>query len=315
MPLRWVVVGIGDIARKRVIPAILSQPGSELYGVVTRDPGKAQAYPQARVWSALEEAVRDESPDAFYIAAPVAWHAPYALTCLRAGKHVLCEKPMAMNHAEAMAMAEAAGQGKAMLGVAYYRRLYPKLVRLRELLRQGEIGQVVLVEAHCHSWLPAAERAWLLDPALAGGGPLYDIGCHRIDLFNFLLGAPVRVAALLSNAVHSMAVEDSATVAIDYQGGARGLVDARWNSRIERDQFRVIGTEGAIDLDALNGPQMKIRTAAGEKVELLPAHANLHYPVVENFAEAVAGTAALACSAMDAAVTDWVMEQARFASR
>ncbi len=310
MGLKWVVVGVGDIARRRVIPAILSEPGSELYGVVTRDARKAEAYPGARAWRTIEDALRDDAIDAVYIAAPVALHAPYSLASLRAGKHVLCEKPMAMNYAEAQAMMAAASQSKGLLGVAYYRRLYPKLLRLRELVQEGAIGQPVLAEANCHSWLPPEERGWLFDPALAGGGPLYDIASHRIDVFNFLFGAPVKVAALLSNAVHRIAVEDSATVAIDYANGARGVVDVRWNSRMARDQFRVIGTEGEIDLSPLNGPHLRVRTLNGERIEELPPHANLHYPIVANFAEAIRGAAGLACSASDAAATDWVIEQA-----
>jgi predicted dehydrogenase len=310
MPVKWVVVGIGDIARKRVIPAILAEPESELLGFVTRDPGKAGAYPGVRAWSTLDDALSDAVIDAVYIAAPVALHAPCTFTALRAGKHVLCEKPMAMNYAEAQGMEAAAAEAGRLLGVAYYRRLYPKLLRLRELLRDGAIGQPVLAEANCHGSLPPPERSWLLDPALAGGGPLYDTACHRIDVFNFLFGAPVKVAALLSNAVHHLAVEDSATVLIDYSNGVRGVVDVRWNSSIARDHFRVTGTKGEIDLNPLNGPQLRIRTLGGERVEELPPHANLHYPIVANFVSAISGDAALACSAADAAQTDWVIEQA-----
>jgi 1,5-anhydro-D-fructose reductase (1,5-anhydro-D-mannitol-forming) len=310
MPVKWVVVGVGDIARKRVIPAILAEPQSELYGLVTRDARKAESYPGARAWRTLDDALRDDAIDAVYIAAPVALHAPYTMAALRAGKHVLCEKPMAMNYAEAQALVAAAAGSKTKLGVAYYRRLYPKLLRLRGLLSEGAIGQPVLAEANCHGWLPAAERGWLLDPALAGGGPLYDVACHRIDVFNFLFGAPAKVAALLSNAVHRIAVEDSATVSVDYDNGVRGVVDVRWNSRVERDQFRVIGTEGEIDLNPLNGPQLRIKTLTNERVEELPPHANLHYPLVANFVSAVAGVAAGACTASDAALTDWVIQRA-----
>jgi 1,5-anhydro-D-fructose reductase (1,5-anhydro-D-mannitol-forming) len=310
MPVKWVVVGVGDIARKRVIPAILAEPESELHGLVTRDALKAEAYPGARAWGTLDDAMRDDAVDAVYIATPVALHAPYTLAALRAGKHVLCEKPMAMNYAEAQSMVDVAAGVQPLLGVAYYRRLYPKLLRLRELLREGAIGQPVLAEAHCHSWLSVGDRGWLLDPALAGGGPLYDVACHRIDVFNFLFGAPVKVAALLSNVVHRIAVEDSATVLIDYASGIRGVVDVRWNSRIGRDQFRIIGTEGEIDLSPLNGPQLRIRTLGGERMEELPPHVNLHYPIVANFVSAISGSVALACTAGDAAQTDWVIEQA-----
>ncbi|MGA7236271.1 MAG: Gfo/Idh/MocA family oxidoreductase [Bryobacteraceae bacterium] len=310
MPVKWVVAGVGDIARKRVIPAILEHPESELYGVVTRDARKAEAYPGVHAWTALDDALHDDAVNAVYIATPVALHAPYAIAALRAGKHVLCEKPMAMNYGEAQAMTAVAAEARTLLGVAYYRRLYPKLLRLRELLRDGAIGKPVLAEAHCHNWLDTGDRGWLLDPALAGGGPLYDVACHRIDVFNFLFGAPAKVAALLSNAVHEVAVEDSATVSIDYADGVRGIVDVRWNSRIVRDEFRVICTEGEIDLTSLNGPQLRVRTLGGERIEELPPHANLHYPLVANFVCAISGSAALTCTAGDAVQTDWVIEQA-----
>ena len=110
--VNWVLAGIGDIARKRVIPAIQAEPRSALYGFVTRDAAKAKEFPGAKTWATMEEAVADPAVDAVYIALPVALHAIAAITALRAGKHVLCEKPMAINYAQAEQMvAGAARQG------------------------------------------------------------------------------------------------------------------------------------------------------------------------------------------------------------
>ncbi len=176
-----------------------------------------------------------------------------------------------------------AARRAAFLGVSYYRRLYPKLIRAKQLIAEGAIGRPMLAEANCHGWLEIEGREWLLDPALAGGGPLYDIASHRIDAMNFLFGKPERACGLLSNAVHRMAVEDSATVLMRFPGGVHAVVDVRWNSHVARDQFRIIGEEGEIDLDPLNGPELRV---AG-RVEMLPTHANLHYPMVENFVDAV----------------------------
>jgi predicted dehydrogenase len=305
--VNWVVAGVGDIARKRVLPAIVAEPRSVLYGLVTREKAKAQAYPGAKVWSTVEEALRDSSVDAVYIALPVAMHAEAAIAALRAGKHVLCEKPMAMSCAQAGQMVDEAQASGRMLGVAYYRRLYPKLIRAKQLIAAGAIGQPLLAEANCHSEPPAAERGWLFDPALAGGGPLYDIASHRIDAMNFLFGEPVRACGMLSNAVHRMDVEDSATVVMKFQGGIHGVVDVRWNSRVERDQFRVIGTEGELGLDPLNGAELRV----GGQVEMLPPHENLHYPLVSNFVDAIisGSPAALACSGEEARWADWTIEQ------
>jgi len=305
--LRWAVIGIGDITRKRVIPAILSETRSELYGVVTRDPAKGAAYPGAHVWTSLNDALTDPAADAVYVASPVALHAEQTIAALRAGKHVLCEKPVAMDYPQAQSMVAESEECPGVFGIAYYRRLYPKMRRAKELIAEGAIGRPVLAQACNHGWLESEERSWLRDPALAGGGPLYDSGSHRLDAFNFLFGKPARATGLLSNVVHQLGVEDSATVIVDYESGARGVLDSRWNSRIVRDEFRVIGTEGEMDLTPLNGPELRY----GGKVEILPACANVHYPPIENFVAAVLDGDPLACPAADAIWVDWITAHAK----
>jgi 1,5-anhydro-D-fructose reductase (1,5-anhydro-D-mannitol-forming) len=306
--LNWVVVGVGDIAVRRVIPAIQAESRSNLYGVVTRDPAKAAPL-NTRAWTDLGEAVSETAVHAVYVATPVFLHAPQTIQALRAGKHVLCEKPMAMNETEARSMLRTASETGKMLGVAYYRRSYPKVQRARELLDAGAIGTPVFAELTCHDWFDGRDssRAWLVDPVKAGGGPLFDIGSHRIDLLNFFFGQPQRVSGHLSNAVHHYAVEDNATVMIDYEDGVRGVVDVRWHCRVKRDECRIRGTEGEMDLTPLNGPELVYPGGRGH----LPPHVNLHYPMLENFVDAVFGKVPLLASGASSIWTDWVTERAR----
>ena len=205
-------------------------------------------------------------------------------------------------------MTQAAREAGRTLGIAYYRRMYPKIQRARQLVADGAIGRPVLAEINCHDWytVEAGWGTWRFDPAMAGGGPLYDIASHRIDILNFLFGRPARVAAQVSNAVHKTAVEDCATLLIEYEQGTRGVVDVRWHSRVARDEFRIIGTEGEMELTPLSGPLV---TWPGGSEEL-PCHANLHYPCVENFVNAVLDGAHLHSSGESAVWTDWVTEQA-----
>ena len=305
--INWLVIGIGDITTRRVIPAIQDEPRSYLYGVVSRNPERAAKFAE-HIWDNLDTALADPKIDAVYVATPVALHAPQTIAALRAGKHVLCEKPVAMNYAEASSMVAAAQDAGRVLGVAYYRRTYPKVKRAKELIEQGAIGQPVLAEANHHSELPAqgSFRSWLIDPKLSGGGPLFDVASHRIDLFNFLFGNPARVTAQLSNSVLKLPVEDNATVLIEYASGVRGIVDVRWHSKVTRDQFRIIGTEGEIDLNPLSGPEL---VHAGGK-ELLPTHQNIHFPCIQNFVEAVLDGSPLISSGESAIWTDWITERA-----
>lgn len=311
--LNWLVIGIGDISTRRVIPAIQAEPRSRLYGLATRDPVKAASF-NTKTWTSLDEALNDSSIDAVYVSTPVFLHAPQTLQSLRSGKHVLCEKPMAMNEAEARSILEAAKENGRTFAVAYYRRAYPKVQRAKQLLEAGAIGKPVLAELTCHGWFDGnaydgADRGrhWLVDPAKAGGGPLYDIASHRIDVLNFLFGQPQRVSAHLSNAVHHYAVEDNATVMIDYAGGVRGIVDVRWNSKIKRDECRIRGTDGEMELTPLNGPEL---IYPGGR-EHLPVHANVHLPLIANFVDAIEGKAPLLASGEAAFWTDWITERAR----
>jgi 1,5-anhydro-D-fructose reductase (1,5-anhydro-D-mannitol-forming) len=140
---------------------------------------------------------------------------------------------------------------------------------------------------------------------------VYDIGSHRIDLLNYFFGEPQEVRACLSNVVHQTPVEDSATVVIKYHNGVHGIVDARWNSSVVRDEFRIIGSEGEIDLSPLNGPNL----ALPDGPEALPPHPNPHYPCIKNFVDAVLDGEELLSSGATAVWTDWVTHRAVADSR
>jgi predicted dehydrogenase len=304
--LSWLVAGVGDITRKRVLPAILAEPRSRLAGIVTRDPAKAEPY-GVRSWSDLDSALAASDATAVYIATPVFLHAPQTIAALRSGRHVLCEKPMALNYAEALAMQRASEDTRRTLGIAYYRRMYPKVDRARELIEAGVIGRPVFAEATSHDWFNplGTSRAWLADPKQSGGGPLRDIGSHRIDLMNYLFGKPISAIGRMSTLVQPLEVEDNATVTIEYEGGVRGVVDVRWHSRVVRDEFRVRGTEGEIDLSPLNGPEL----VHPGGVERIAAPGNLHYPCVEDFVNAIVHGILPRSYGGSALAAEWVMEQ------
>jgi predicted dehydrogenase len=244
---------------------------------------------------------------AVYVATPVFLHAPQTIAALRSGRHVLCEKPMALNYAEALAMQRASEDTRRTLGVAYYRRMYPKVDRARALIEAGVIGRPVFAEATSHDWFNplGTSRAWLADPKQSGGGPLRDIGSHRIDLMNYLFGKPISAIGHMTTLVQPLEVEDNATVMIEYESGVRGVVDVRWHSRVVRDEFRVRGTEGEIDLSPLNGPEL----VHPGGVERIAAPENLHYPCVEDFVNAILRGILPRSYGASALAAEWVMEQ------
>jgi 1,5-anhydro-D-fructose reductase (1,5-anhydro-D-mannitol-forming) len=304
--LSWLVVGVGDITRKRGLPAILAEPRSRLAGIVTRDPAKAEPY-GVKAWSDLDSALAGSDATVVYIATPVFLHAPQTIAALRAGRHVLCEKPMALNYAEAIDMQRASADTRRTLGIAYYRRMYPKVDRARELIEAGAIGRPVFAEATSHNWFNplGTSRAWLADPKRSGGGPLRDIGSHRIDLMNYLFGKPINAIGHMTTLVQPLEVEDNATVMIEYESGVRGVVDVRWHSRVVRDEFRVRGTRGEIDLSPLNGPELVYPGG----VERIAAPENVHYPCIEDFVNAIVHGILPRSYGESALAAEWVMEQ------
>jgi len=216
---------------------------------------------------------------------------------------------MAMNYGEALSMQQAAGEAGRILDIAYYRRMYPQVARAQELIRLKAIGEPVFAEATSHCWFcpgPEDERSWFIDPTMAGAGPLYDIASHRIDLMNYLFRNPREVTAHLSNAVHRYAVEDNATLMIEYESGVRGVIDVRWHSRVPRDEFRIRGTDGEIEMTPLNSGTL---VYPGGK-EVLPPHENLHYPCVADFVSAVLEGTEPRSSGATALPTAWVTDEA-----
>ena len=222
-----------------------------------------------------------------------------------------------MNYGEAREMVDEARRRERKLGVAYYRRFYPKLLRAKDLIGAGAIGRPLLAELVHHVWLTPADvggDTWHFNPAIAGGGPLYDVGSHRIDALNFLFGEPLRVNGLLSPPHSHGKVEHSAVVSIEYASGVRGLVDVSWRSRERRDECRILGSEGELRLTPLNGSKLEwsgcgLGGPTGGTEEL-PINENPHLPCIENFVSAVQLGVEPVSSGVSASWTDWVTEGA-----
>ena len=167
--LRWGLIGCGDIAQKRIAPALRESATCELVAVSRAQTELAESFAKqfgARKWySDWKELLRDEEIDAVYIATPVHLHAAQTIAAAEAGKHVLCEKPMAMNVSECGQMIAACRANKVKLGVAYYRHFYPVVERIKSIIASGDIGTPVMVQINAFEWFnPEADhpRSWLL---------------------------------------------------------------------------------------------------------------------------------------------------------
>jgi predicted dehydrogenase len=293
--VRWGLIGYGDIAEKRVARALRECAGSSLVAVAGRRPELAAAFAArhgaTRSYGDWRELLRDGEVDAVYVATPVHLHAEQAVAAAQAGKHVLCEKPMALDAGACQRMVDAARSKHVRLGVAYYRHLYPVVRRLRELLASGEIGRAVLAHAQAFELFdpaPEGPRSWLLRKADSGGGPLMDFGCHRIEVLLDLLGPVERVRGFPANVrFPEREVEDTCVAHLSFPSGAAALVSVSHAAQGTRDSLEIFGTEGSAHVDVLNQGGLRIVTPAHTREERHPPHPNLHQPLIEDFVDAV----------------------------
>ena len=291
----WGLVGCGDIAAKRVAAALGQAEGSALVTVARARAGLAAEFAQrhaARRWHAdWRELLRDAEVDAVYLATPVHLHAEQAVAAAEAGKHVLCEKPMALDAAACERMIAAARAHGVRLGVAYYRHHYPVIARLRELLAPGEIGEPVLAQVQAFENFnpgPDDPRGWLMRRSESGGGPMADFGCHRIEVLLDLLGPVAEVHGFADNVRYKeRQVEDTCVAHLRFRTGAVAVLAVTHAALESRDTLEIYGTRGSAHVGVLNQGALRIVTAAGTREERHPPHPNLHQPLVEDFVAAV----------------------------
>ena len=292
--IRWGLIGCGDIAQKRVAPALSQSPQSELAAVSRANPDRldefADAFRVRRRFARWEELVQNEDIDAVYVATPVNLHAEQTIAAAEAGKHVLCEKPMAMNVAECDRMIAAADANGVKLGVAYYRQFYPVVKRVKEVIDSGEIGKPTVVQVDAFEWMnpdPSDSRAWRLRPEIAGGGPMFEFGCHRIQLLLHLFGPIQTVSAITSNALFDREVDDTAVGSFEFANGIVATLTVSHAVMEPRDTFTVWGSEGSMHVKVLNEGDLIIRTRDNERSETHKPARNIHQPLIEDFVQAL----------------------------
>jgi len=292
--VRWGLIGCGDISRKRVAPALRDSQQCELIAVCRAKPELAESFARefgARRWySEWPQLLLDHEIDAVYVATPVHLHAEQTIAAAEAGKHVLCEKPMALDVADCDRMIAACRINNVKLGVAYYRHFYPVVRRMKELVDAGELGVPIIVQVNAFEWFdpqPSDARSWLIRKDLAGGGPMFDFGCHRIEVLLDVFGSVIDVKATMAKTLFDREVEDVAIAVFQFLRGACGTLTVAHSAREPQDTFNLFCSHGSIHIRVLNEGTMRVVTGDAERIEAHPNAKNIHLPLIEDFARAV----------------------------
>lgn len=294
MPIRWGIIGCGDVARRRVATAILSDAQSDCLAACRRDPARLAQFCDdfeiPRAYATHQQLLDDEQIDAVYVATPVSAHCVQVLAAAAAGKHVLVEKPMGCTVSECDQMIDACQRAGVRLGVAYYRRFYPVVERMYQLLQEGHLGELLsisAVTANPFQMSPVDEGYWRVLPDVGGGGSLMDIGSHRLNLFLHLGGPIEEVQAYCNTIAAPYAAENVASLILRFQSGAHGMLQCFFGSPFDPDAFTMTGTRGQISSTPLNGGQLVCELDGKQHIESHPPAANFNAPLIADFASAI----------------------------
>ena len=318
MPIRWGIIGCGDVTEVKSGPGFQKAEGSELVAVMRRDGARAEDYARRhsvpRWFADSEELIHCEDVDAVYIATPPGSHLQLAVAVAEAGKPCYVEKPMARNLTECNFMLTAFGLAKLPLFVAYYRRALPRFLLAKELLASEKIGALVSVDylfaAGRDNRLDPDSLPWRLKAADAGGGIFLDMGCHTLDILDFLLGPLANVKGDATRSDSRFLVEDTVNMTFTVEGGAAGT--AAWDftgATDSTDRITLRGERGEISLSTFGNEPIALRTESGTETFDRPNPPHIQQPLIQTIVdELLYGVAKCPSSGATAARTSRVMD-------
>ncbi|MDA0710121.1 MAG: Gfo/Idh/MocA family oxidoreductase [bacterium] len=288
-PLKWGILGAGSVAQRRVIPGMQSLEGHRVSALMVRDMNRAQSLAEKfripNAYSDISGLICDPEVDAVYVSSPVNLHRGHVLAAAEAGKHVLCEKPMAMTVGECQEMIAVCDRAGVQFQICFVMRGWAIYRHIREMIAEGRLGRVVEIRAHLAKWSPNQE-GWRVDPAQSGGGVLMDMGAHYFDLFRFLVGDFSRVSAMGSSEVFQWQTEDTSFVITRFQNGAHGVMGLSFAIPFNGNVLEIYGSKGSLFL----GSDLRVVTSAGEVTEAV-VFPDYYRGLLENFSACVAGRA------------------------
>lgn len=314
--LKFGLIGAGRIARNRIAPGIHAAAHATLYAAASRDLTRAEALRPERAYDSYDALIHDGAVDAIYVATHNGLHKELSIAALRAGKHVICEKPLAVNARDCEEMLRVAESSGRLLAEAFMYRHHPQIAYVVDLARGGKIGDVMAVEASFR--FPLANLDDVRMNAAWGGGALLDVGCYGVSASRLFLGdAPLGVKAL---GVYHPAknVDTSVQGALDYGNGRAAIISCGFDSGVHQ-KVVVCGTTGVIELSQpfkswMGRPQVIVRTADRDETIAFDA-ANTFQLEVDDLALAIVNRGRPLVDAADALRNMEILDRVAAAAR
>ncbi|CAE7332535.1 unnamed protein product [Symbiodinium microadriaticum] len=308
----WGIIGCGDVTEVKSGPAFQRARGAELVAVMRRDAEKAKDYAKRhgvpKWYTSVEDLLADPKVTAVYIATPPGSRLQIAKQVAASGKPCYLEKPMARNVTESLQVAEPFKKAGTPLFVAYYRRAYPRFIRLRELLTSSRLGTVTGVHYRLQK-PPATGQGWRFDVASSGGGLFVDIGSHVLDLLDFLVGPLRNLRGVASRASGAKMTMPEDGVVLSFECAEDAIGSASWNFRAPEscDLLEILTATAKVSLpDLMNGSRISVAYADGTAAEtwdIPPPAPAVQEPLIQSVTDAILAKSPELCpSTMDSAL-------------
>jgi len=298
--VNWGIIGCGNVTELKSGPAFNKVERSKLVAVMRRNAALAEDYAKRhsvpKWYSDGLELINDPDVNAVYIATPPDTHASYAIAAMRAGKPVYVEKPMARNYQECQEMIRVSKETGIQLFVAYYRRTLPAFLKVKELVDDGIIGQLLTVHIQLHKTanekgLPTEQHHWHVNPEIAGAGHFFDLASHQLDFLDFLFGPVIDVHGIASNQAGYYKAEDTVTGTFLFGNGTIGT--GSWcfvaDESSVADYIEITGTSGKITFPCFESGDVKLSTAKGTVNFNFKNPENISQNLISNVVQAIRG--------------------------
>ncbi len=267
--VRWGVIGAtARIAHDAMIPAILASEHAQLTAVASRSRERAQeiaakAGPEVAAYADYDSLIADNNVDAIYLPLPNNLHLGWAVEAMNNGKHILCEKPLALNAVEAEEMQETAEDNGVILSEAFMYRYHPLQTAVAKLVRGGALGDVRLVRASV-SFVQTESEDYRRDPGM-GGGALFDVGSYCVHLARRAFGREPTAVTAKSLYDPQTGIDTTTTALMEFDGGGMALLDCSF-SLSQRATYEIVGSQASVRVPhfLLGGPAAGSTPVAGE---------------------------------------------------
>ncbi|MFR8764137.1 MAG: Gfo/Idh/MocA family protein [Bacteroides uniformis] len=318
--IKWGFIGCGEVTKYKSGPAFQKIENSKVVAVMSRNGDKAKTYAKERGipkwYDDAQELIDDEEVNAVYIATPPSSHATYAIMSMKAGKPVYIEKPMAVTYEECCRINRISQETGVPCFVAYYRRYLPYFLKVKSLVEEGHIGNVINIQIrfaqpprdldHNKENLP-----WRVQPDIAGGGYFYDLAPHQIDLLQEIFGCILEASGYKSNRGRLYPAEDTLSACFQFDSGLVG--SGSWcfvaHESAREDRIEIIGDKGMICFSVFTYDPIALHTERGREEIIVENPTYVQQPLIQAVVDHLLGKSVCGCDGESATLTNWVMDK------